>query len=217
MNQMSFLPNGVNMMPQASESMKDRKSDSPRILFLANLVVSKGPLELAGAAKLLQERGVDFVMYFVGNPSRQLSQGRFEKLIVNAGLQSQVIYLGPKYGAEKDRIMAESDIFVFPTFYERECFPLVLLEAMSWALPIVSTSEGAIPEIVDDGVTGFLVPARDPNALAEKIEFLITHPEVCDRMGQAGQRKFERSYTLGKFHENLVEVIERITENRVWL
>ena len=70
---------------------------------------------------------------------------------------------GPKYGEEKFREFQRADIFVFPTYYE--VFGLVILEAMQYSLPVVSTFEGAIPDIVVENETGFLVEHRMPVCL----------------------------------------------------
>jgi len=213
--QVAFLPNGIDVAPQSRGSENGREGSSPRILFLANLVVSKGPLELIDAAKVLKERGVDFVMWFVGNPSRQLSQSRFKAVIAKAGLEDRVSYLGPKYGAEKGRIMSESDLFVFPTYYERECFPLVLLEAMACGLPIVSTPEGAIPEIVEDGVTGVLVPPKNSARLADRIEALLGDGRLLRTMGEAGRRRFRQRYTLAAFNIALAGIFDAMCLNGI--
>ena len=81
---------------------------------------------------------------------------------------------------------------------------------MQFALPVVSTFEGAIPEIVDDGVTGFLVPPKDVISLAEKIEILINNKNLRIQMGDAGRKKFLEKYTLDKFEQNLLKVFGEI-------
>ena len=75
-------------------------------------------------------------------------QSKLNQKINDLNLQEYVTYLGKKYGDYKYEIFQSSDIFVFPTFYHNECFPLVLLEAMMFGLPVISTSEGGIPDIV---------------------------------------------------------------------
>ncbi len=76
---------------------------------------------------------------------------------------------------------------------------LVLLEAMQYSLPVVSTPEGAIPDVVDDGVTGFLVPQRDTSALADKLEVLIKDPDLRVKNGSRGKvQNMSREFTLGQ-------------------
>jgi glycosyltransferase involved in cell wall biosynthesis len=123
-----------------------------------------------------------------------------------------VKYLGRKFGQDKQAVLADTDIFAFPTYYSNECFPLVLLEAMSASIAVVSTFEGGIPDIIEDGVTGFLVPQRDVEIMAEKLEELIQNPTLRQQMGKAGRQKFETELTLGIFEHNLQLILHQITE-----
>jgi len=98
-------------------------------------------------------------------------------------------------------------VFVFPTFYHNECFPLVLLEAMQHHLPCISTTEGGIPGIIDDKETGFLIEKHDFHTLADKLEYFIEHPQESERMGENGYRKFQDKFTLRKFEESMVDIL----------
>jgi len=81
---------------------------------------------------------------------------------------------------------------------------------MAAGLPVVSTREGAIPEIIDDGVTGFIIDKQNPGKLAEKLEYLISNLDQAKKMGQAGRAKFEQNYTIEKFYHNLVEIFNEV-------
>ena len=101
---------------------------------------------------------------------------------------------------------------VFPTSYHNECFPLVLLEAMQCGVACISTDEAAVPEIIDDGRTGYIVPKESdgkPSAahLAETIEKLIVDPERCCLMGMEGRKKYEKEYTLAVFENRIIQCI----------
>jgi len=82
----------------------------------------------------------------------------------------------------------------------------VLKEAMAMGLPVVSTWHGGIPEIVQDGVSGFLVPERDVDALVEKLQYLIDHPEIWLNMGQAGREYVLTHYEMNGLSDRLVEI-----------
>ena len=112
---------------------------------------------------------------------------------------------GKKYNEEKKH-SKNADIFIFPTL--NEAFGLVLLEAMEHALPCIATDEGGISDIVDEGETGFIVSKRNANILADKIEYLLIHPEERMRMGKLGYKKFKNQFTVGKFEERLVEILQ---------
>lgn len=119
---------------------------------------------------------------------------------------------GKKYNGDKNVFFDNADIFVFPTYYYNECFPLVLLEAMEHAVPCISTGEGGVSAIIDDGVNGFMVERQDAGALADKIEFLLIHPEERARMGTAGHQKFKNEFTLPKFETRMKQILERANE-----
>ena len=99
---------------------------------------------------------------------------------------------------------------LFPTFYHNECFPLVLLEAMEHGLPCISTTEGGIPGIVDDGKTGFLVPKHDVAVLADKILLLLNDSVLRSNMGKVGREKFEKEFTLEVFEKRMTWILEHI-------
>jgi glycosyltransferase involved in cell wall biosynthesis len=81
---------------------------------------------------------------------------------------------------------------------------------MQFSLPIVSTFEGGIPDVVENGVTGFLVPQKDVEALADKLEILIKSPELRKQMGAAGRKKYEEEFTLERFEGRMVEILNEV-------
>ena len=179
----------------------------PHILFLSNLLVSKGVVVLLDALRILKDKGCSFVCDFVGGETVEMDAAMFESELAKRGLEGMAIYHGRKYGKDKEESFRSADMFVFPTFYHYECFRLVLLEAMEHDLPCISTTEGGIPEIVDDGNTGYLVPKYDAVALADKIEMFIRDIDLRHKMGLAGREKFEREFTLEVFEKRMVEIL----------
>lgn len=122
---------------------------------------------------------------------------------------SFIFYLGKRYGEEKTRFLQDADIFVFPTYYPNECFPLVLLEAMQQGLPCISTNEGGIPDIIDEGKTGFIVEKKNAEQLADKISYLINHPERCKEMAENGYKKYRSQFALQMFEERMKGILEK--------
>jgi glycosyltransferase involved in cell wall biosynthesis len=114
---------------------------------------------------------------------------------------------------EKEAIFAKSDIFVFPTYYDNETFGLVNLEAMQAKLPIISTPEGGIPDMVEEGENGFIVSQKDAEALADKLEELIKDPQKRKEMGQKGYEKYQRAFTLQVFEERFTDILKKIIAN----
>jgi glycosyltransferase involved in cell wall biosynthesis len=183
-------------------------------LFLSNLIVSKGVLQLLDACQLLAEKNLEFECDFVGAETDEMTSDRFSQEVKNRGLEGRVHYLGKKYGEEKESIWDDADIFVFPTFYPNECFPLVLLEAMQHGLPCVSTEEGAISGIIEDGITGFIVEKKNHEQLANRIEQLLSDANLRHSMGVAGRQKFEEEYTLSVFEKRMSDIFLQIFSER---
>ena len=179
----------------------------PHILFLSNLLISKGVVVLLDALKVLKEKGCCFTCDFVGGETVEMDAAMFQNEVTKRGLEDMVVYHGRKYGKDKEAFLNAADIFVFPTFYPNECFPLVLLEAMQHRLPCVSTTEGGIPGIIEDDKTGFLIPKYNAAILANKIETLLTDSVLRQRMGEAGRKKFETEFTLEVFEKRIVEIL----------
>ena len=200
----SFCANGVSV-----PDIMRRSASGPRILFLSNMIRSKGVSVLVEACRLLKERGVVFQCRLVGALSADYPGDSLAAEIKAKGLEDFVIYEGPRYGEEKWTAFSEADLFAFPSYYPDECFPLVVLEAMGAGLPVVTTDEGAIPEMVRDGEDGIICPRKDPSALADALGRLLADPVLRIRMGESGKGRYRSSYTLERFERNIVEILKR--------
>ena len=208
----------ANGIPYSSDldslSTSSSQTHIPHILFLSNLLVSKGVVVLLDALRILKEKGCAFVCDFVGGETAEMDAAMFESEVGKRGLDGMVKYHGRKYGKDKETFLHSADMFVFPTFYHNECFPLVLLEAMEHGLPCISTTEGGIPGIIDDGKTGYLVTKHDAVALAEKIQVLLADADLRCKMGAAGREKFEKEFTLEVFEKRMVEILKAILNTK---
>ena len=202
----SICPNGIEDMAVDLEEKKQSHSEPTKILFLSNLIETKGVTVLIEACDILNRKGLNFKCDFIGAEG-DLNAAQFREKVNKLGIDDKVNYLGKRYGKDKLEAFSNADIFAFPTYYNNECFPLVLLEAMSANLPIVSTFEGGIPDIVDMGKTGYLVPQKDAETLAGKLEILIKNPELCREFGDAGRKKYEKEFTLDIFERKMTEIL----------
>lgn len=185
----------------------------PHILFLSNLLVSKGVVVLLDALRILKGKGCSFICDFVGGETIEMDAVMFESEVAKRGLEGMAIYHGRKYGKDKEEFFRSADMSVFPTFYHNECFPLVLLEAMEHGLPCISTTEGGIPGIIEDGQTGYLVPKHDAQALAEKMQILLFDTDLRCNMGKNGRDKFEREFTLDRFEKRMCGILEELVNS----
>lgn len=206
-----FCPNGIPKMADFDKfKEKNReKNGETKILFLSNLIETKGVKILLEACRILKEKGTHFKCVFVGGEG-DISKKDLERITNEYNIEDCAIYKGKKYNEDKANEFYSSDIFVLPTFYPYECFPLVLLEAMQASLPIVSTDEGGISDIVVDNITGLLVPQKNVHELVNKLEFLIKNSKIRNKMGQAGKEKYEKELTLEHFERNLTNILNNV-------
>jgi glycosyltransferase involved in cell wall biosynthesis len=184
-------------------------NNSPvRILYLSNYVRSKGILDLVDALEIVARTHKDFHCDLVGKPF-DISNEFLTDYVRQKGLSDKVTVHGARYGEEKTGFLKNADIFILPSY--NDAFPLVILEAMKFALPIISTFEGGIPDIVDDTIDGLLIPKRDIGMLSEKITFLLDHPAERVRLGNAARRKFLDKFTLAVFEKNMRLAFDRLS------
>lgn len=188
---------------------------APKLLYLGTVCRTKGILVLLEACKELLERGRDFQLDVVGSFQPAEFEHEVREAISNAGLNDNVRLCGQLTGSQKFEKLAAADMFCFPSFYESEAFPCVLVEAMSFSLPVVSTHWRGIRSIVDDGETGLLVDIQDSKMFGLAVQQLCDDRGLLQRMGAAGRAKYVSHYTtqrhVGLMEEALVSVGECMT------
>jgi glycosyltransferase involved in cell wall biosynthesis len=201
-----YVPNGL---PDRAIAMREQPQHDgpPRVLYLSHMLTTKGPLVLLEALAALKARGLPFQATFAGAPADDACFRGFQSSLDRLNLRGDVRYVGPAFGSAKEALFRDHDVFAFPTY--REAFGLVLLEAMQWGLPVVSTFEGAIPDIVQDGETGYLVPQRDVGALADRLAILLENTSLRRQMGEAGRARYLEHFTSVHFEQNLVAALDR--------
>ncbi|HSS80348.1 MAG TPA: glycosyltransferase family 4 protein [Gaiellaceae bacterium] len=191
---------GANSLASPSEG----KSYGRRIaLFVGNKYELKGVPTLLEAWTVVRERLPDALLWIVGvDPPRGVRE-RFHS----------VEWFG--YVADRrqlDQLYVDASVFVLPTQFE--AYGHVVVEAMGSGLPCVTTNVGALPELVDQGVTGLLVPPREPAALAEALISLLTDPVRAEKMGRAGQKKVVEQLTWRAVAERMAPYLEAAVDHR---
>lgn len=209
-----ICPNGIpETVTKVSEGK--RHSTVPHLLFLSNLLVAKGVLVLLDACKILRDKGYSFICEFVGGETAEIDAERFKREVEWRGLDKLTVYIGRKYGKEKEVFWQNADVFVFPTYYPNECFPLVLLEAMEHGVPCVTTNEGGISDIISDGENGSIIPSEDAEALAAELEKLLCAPNRRLQIGIRARKDFLDHYTLQSFETRISEILHGIVSNSI--
>lgn len=166
-----------------------------RLLSVGSLVKMKGHATLVRACGLLRDRGYDLSCQIIGEgPER----GVLERLIRESGLETVVALRGVQPLRDVYAAMANTDIFVLLSEIDvdgyRDALPTVILEAMALRLPVVSTWISGIPEMVEHGVTGFLVPERDAEGAADAIAALLDDPGLRHSIGLAGRKRLDDKF-----------------------
>ena len=180
------------------------RPDGPvRILTVARLVEEKGlQYGLRAVSALLKARpGLEVDYRIAGDGPRR---GALNHLTQELGLCKSVTFLGAQDQAQVAQLMRESHLFLLPSV--AEALPVVLMEAQAVGLPVVCTDVGSVGELVADGRSGFVVPPRDPEALAARLAHLVGHPESWPQMGRAGRTHVEAHYDIEQLNDRLVEI-----------
>ncbi|MFL5539702.1 MAG: glycosyltransferase family 4 protein [Longimicrobiaceae bacterium] len=220
------VPNGLpdEREPGGAAKALPAPGEGPvRLLFLSNLVESKGWLDVLEAVRLLRGRlgegrvRCDFHGAFytsaddVRVTSPEQARELFDRFVAEHGLEDAVRYGGVAKGEEKRRVLEEAHLFLLPTRYNNEGQPVSIIEAMAHGCVVVSTDYRAIPDLVDDGVTGVLVPYGAPEAIAGAVEALARDPERYARMSGAAVERFRARFTRrGHLDTILPHLLEEI-------
>jgi glycosyltransferase involved in cell wall biosynthesis len=200
-----YLANGIPDPVEGAAISRASYAGPLRILFLSHMVVQKGPIILLRALSCLKRDGVPFVATFAGGRFTPDCREQFERIVTAHEMADVVTYVGEARAKEKDRLFREADVFVLPSVYD--AFPLVVLEAMAYGLPVVATEQGGIPDMVLDGITGFLVPRGEDRVLAERLARLAGQPELRHRLGLASRARFLDAFSDATFEHNAATVL----------
>jgi len=185
-------------------------SDIPMILFVAQLAERKGAPVLVEACKLLTERGLTFRCVLAGDgPQRTL----IEQLVQEYELQNVVQMTGAVFQEQLQEYLSQADVFALPCIVasngDMDGIPVSLMEAMAMEIPTVSTNVSGIPELIEDGQNGLLVPDRDPVALADALQRLLEDEKLCTRLGKNGRQKILREFDIDQNAALLAALFER--------
>lgn len=187
-----------------------RRAKSFRLLFLSNLFPEKGLLVLLEAMKICKITIPEAELHVYGAGRGEETDRIYREFVCGNGLERQVMMHGPVSGNEKVKAYASHDLFVFPSYFAEECFPLVLLEAMQAGMAIVTTGIGGIPEMVEHEKEALIVNPGVARELAEAIIRLYGHPELVQQLGQHARERYFRDFSMEHFEKRMRKVFESI-------
>ena len=197
------------------------RRDSPDALR-RELGLGAGDVVIGTTARLEAQKGLDLLLDAAPHVLRQLPAARFvivgggsleEDLREQArrlGIAERVIVTG--YRTDAIDLMQLFDCFVQTSVFEG--MPMALLEAMALSKPIVATSVGGVPEVVEDGVTGTLLQSRDPKVLADAILHLVSSHGERERIGKAGYDRYQRRFTARAMVSHYEELYSEYFDKR---
>jgi len=187
------------------------------------------PTKVLTIARLIEKKGIEYALQAVANV---ISSGRpikytivgdgplqlnLEIMARDLGIAEHVNWVG---SANHDAIISflqDAHIFLSPSVTasngDQEGIPNAIKEAMATGLPVLTTIHGGIPELVKDGITGFLVPERDVDALAERLGYLIDREEQWQGMGTSGRMHVYKNYEINTLNDRLENIYENSSAN----
>ena len=190
---LEYIPNAINLkdfnINENRENLRRKlnfENGEILILFVGRLEKAKGLIELINSFESLSNKYKHIKLLIAGNGSLR------DFIIGKSKRNKSIIYLGHKSFEELKKIYRISDIFVLPTHYDS--FPNVILEAMAFELPIISTLVEGPLTAVEDKKNGFLIKPKDKKELTEKLEILINKEELRKKMGKYGRKKIEEEF-----------------------
>jgi glycosyltransferase involved in cell wall biosynthesis len=209
-----FIPNGIDLEPPPEDAGKRIRRelgldpDQPVIGTVATLRAQKALDILIEAALILREEFTDLAVLIAGgaDPTAAEEAARLKAMADRLGAGETVRFLGPRDDVLS--LLAALDVAVISSDYEGS--PLSVMEYMEAALPVVATRVGGVPDIVVDGETGFLVPPRDPGAIAAAVTRLLAEPDLARRMGEAGQRRRRAQFDLAATVRRVEQLYEEL-------
>lgn len=205
----SGIDTSLTVSPDDGKKIREQyhlTAGQPVIGTVANLFPRKGYEYLIDALVEVRKKVPDIHCLIIGEGDYHYRALLLE-MVQTKGLKPNVTFTGFQRAVQAH--IAAMDIFVLPSVLEG--FGIVLLEAMALGKPVVATTVGGIPEVVEDYVTGLLVPPKDPEALAQKILYLLENPRIREKLGAAGwarvQERFSVDCMVSQLHRLYGELI----------
>jgi len=184
-----------------------RRKDPLRLLFLSNMIASKGYLDVLEAVRLLHARGLALHADFVGRWSSDTDRAAFEQRVEEAGLPEVVTHHGGV--SDRARIKAlylDADVFLLPSYYPTEAQPLTIIEALSAGTPVVVTRHAGIPDMVRQNQDALFVPPQAPEAIAEAVHRLADY-DTWRPFSQHARQQFQHRFSPDAVRRQWVDLL----------
>ena len=204
-HRIAVVSNGIDWQDSGTPARVARSNSRYRILHLSTLSRLKGALVLIEAILYVVTHRQDVEFMFAGPWSHAEDKRWADQFIAQQGIAEYICFIGQVDGNEKRALFESADVFVFPGV-QQEGQPLVVIEAMAAGLPVIFTDRGCLRDTVINGESGVEVPINDPHRLADRILWLLDHPDDLKAMGRRARRRYESLYTKKHHIENMIKV-----------
>jgi glycosyltransferase involved in cell wall biosynthesis len=189
-------------------NLASHQGKGKHLLYVGRLSAVKGLPILLESLLSLKQQHPDVILTVVGDGS---DRAYLEQMTANLGLMDNVRFVGYKNQAEVRKYFEETDVFVLSSFAEG--VPVVLMEAMAAGVPVVATQIAGVSELVENDVSGYLVPAGDTVSLTQSVEKLLNDCELRTKFGTAGRNKVEKEFNLNIEAQKLYQVMSKAINN----
>jgi glycosyltransferase involved in cell wall biosynthesis len=212
-NKIFVVPNGINYKEYdlIEDFSNNHKISGFRVLFLSSLRKRKGIFPFIKAIPFVLKKHPDIKITIAGGWRLMDEKIEAIKFIERNKLKDVIHFTGEISGLSKRKLYKEHDIFVFPPI-QPEGMPWVILEAMSAKLPVISTNQGTIADVVVNDKTGYIVEP-DPVHIAEKMNYLIENPSIAKKMGDQGRQRIECFFSETAYLDRLQNIFELAIDN----
>jgi glycosyltransferase involved in cell wall biosynthesis len=210
LDQAQVIHGGTDVERFADTSMRNGGSSRLRLLYAGQLVRHKGVhTAIEAVAKLVNEHDVKQLHLTVVGSGHPTYEAFLHALVDREELHDCVSFYGPAAKSEMPAILQQADVLVFPSVYD-EPFARMTQEAMLAGLTVVGTTTGGTKEILVEGENGLTFAAEDADALARQIRRLVTSPNLCRQLAEAGRRTVLENYTLDKMVDQIEDYLQEV-------
>ena len=187
-----------------------RSAKSKMVLFLGFLSKAKGCLDIPDVAKIVNLQFPETYWVLAGSATPEEQRLLKEKISENK-LQNRFVLPGWVQDEEKTALLQSASVFFLPSY--SEAMPMSVLEAMSWGLPIISTTVGGIPQLVKQKINGYLIEPGDIDGFADRLKELLSNDTLRQTMGEQSLRFIKEYYSFDGHLQKIMSIYRQILEN----
>ena len=199
------VPNGIDLSPFQNAGLA--KTSRPSLLFLGEVSQRKGIYDLFKVILILKSKGYDYQLNVVGPGEIFVARDFVEKL----DIEQSVSFAGPLRGRDKIEAYTKAWCFVLPSYAEG--MPISIIEAFAAGLPVISTTVGGIPELVTDGVNGYITEPGDVDEMAQKITLIMEKGKIRKRITERNRNKAASEFNMDVCADRIAAIYDTLLDS----